>query len=79
MSGRLDRKLVKQLSGKASTEFASIEHITASDQKLSEVRLANRYLLFCSNKCVVPIPPVSQVQALQVLFRDRLFLKLSFP
>lgn len=37
MSGRLDRKLVKQLTGKPSTDFASVRILDASDQKLSEV------------------------------------------
>jgi len=39
MSGRLDRKLIKQLSGKPSTEFAGVKQIDASNQDLSEVRL----------------------------------------
>ena len=52
MSGRLDRKLVKQLTGKPSTEFAGVEQVIASNQGLSEVGSAASSTL-CRNSAFI--------------------------
>lgn len=44
MTAKLDRKLVKELSGKLSTEFASLQVLHAAGKGIAEVRLFFRSL-----------------------------------